>query len=107
MATLTVPAVTILVIIAAILHTTGKRVFGCWLLALFPASTCIAILYDLSRGSARIGLGAFESDQKQLLFCLVLLALSLFAALRPKWPWLFWIAWIPAAFVCAGLVYLV
>jgi hypothetical protein len=39
-------------------------------------------------------------------YVLVLLVLSVFAALRPKWPWLFWIAWAPSGFICGILVYL-
>lgn len=101
-----IPVVVLPVIVAAVLHITGKRAVGCWLLAIFPASACAAALYDLSLGSTRIGLAAFESDQKQLVFCVLLLALTLFAALRPRWPWLFWIAWMPNLCVCAVLVYL-
>jgi hypothetical protein len=104
MASVTIPAVVILVLAAAALHATGNRVIGCSLLVLFPAFVCVAILYDLSLGVTRIGRGAFQSDQKELVFSLVLLVLSLFAALRPKWPWLFWIAWAPCALAGGVLV---
>jgi len=84
-----------------------RRGFGCWLLPISSALLCVGVLLDLSRGVQQIGQGAIESDQKQLAFCLALLALSVLAAFLPKRPWLFWIAWTANAFVCAVPVYMV
>jgi hypothetical protein len=98
-------AVVALLIVAAVLQLMGWRRFSCWPLALFPASICVAALLDLSHGAAKIGAGAYASDQKQLPYCLAFLVLSVVPALRPQWNWLFWVAWVFNAFVCAFLVY--
>jgi hypothetical protein len=95
------------VIAAAAFYATGHRLSGLWLLVLSPACLCVVILQDLSRGVRQIGQAAIESDHNQLKFCLALLALSLLAALRPSWPWLFWIAWTLNVLVCALLLYMV
>ena len=47
------------------------------------------------------------SDQKQLAVALVMLAISIFAALRAQWRWLFWIEWFLNGIVCGMLIYLV
>jgi hypothetical protein len=107
MATFIVPVVIILLIGTGTFQLMGKRGLSCWLLALFPASLCIVAVADISRGAAKIGEGAFESDQKQLVYCLSFLALSVLAALRSQWRWLFWTAWAFNALVCGMLVYLV
>ncbi len=98
--------VVVLVIGTAILQLTGRRKLSCWLLALFPASLCVGCLVDLAGGAAKIGEGAYQSDQKQLIPCLILLAINVIAALRSQWRWLFWIAWAFNAFICGILVYL-
>ncbi len=90
----------------AALQLTGRRRLSCWLLALFPATLCVACILDILRGAAKIGESAFESDRKQLVYCLVFLAISVFAALRPQWKSLFWLAWVFGALVCGILVYL-
>ena len=92
---------------AAALQLRGRRRVACWLLAVFPGFACIAYLRDLAQGSQRIGLAAFQSDQKQFGAALVLLAISVVAALRPQWRWLFWLEWIFNAIACGVLVYLV
>ena len=107
MASLLLLVVIALVTAAAAFHATGHRAPGCWLLALSPASLCAGFLLDLSRGVRQIGQAALENDRNQLAFCLVLLAACLLAALRPRWPWLFWIAWAVNALICAVLFYMV
>jgi hypothetical protein len=107
LASLVLTVVIALVIAAAAFHAAGHRVPGCWLLALSPASLCVGIVGDLSRGVSQIGRAAIENDRSQLAFCLFLLVLSLLAALRPNWPWLFWIAWTLNALVSAVLLYMV
>jgi predicted DNA repair protein MutK len=91
----------------AILHLKGRRVIGAWLLAFLPVLLCGVGVVDISRGAVQLGEGAFESDVKQLAFSVVLLVLSLIAALCPKWPWLFWLVWAVNGAVCGILVYLV
>lgn len=93
-------------IAAAAFYATGKPVPAYWLLALSPASLCGAILRDLSRGVRQIGQAAIEDGRSHLTFCLVVLVLSLLPALRPEWPWLFWIAWTLNALVWGVLLYL-
>ena len=90
----------------AALQLMGRRRLSCWLLLLFPTILCVAALADLARGSARIGLAAFESDEKQLAILLCFLAVSGIAAFRPGWRWLFWAAWVLNALVCGVLIYL-
>ena len=107
MASLVVPFVIALLIAIAVMHATGRRAFACWLLVIFPAALCGACLVDLARGPAQLGEAAFKSDQKQLLYCLALLAMNLLAALRAKSSWLFWVSWLLDAAVCGILVYLV
>ena len=84
MASLFVPLVIALLIAIAVMHATGRRVFACWLLVIFPAALCGACLIDLARGPVQLGEAAFKSDQKQLLYCLALLALGILAALHRK-----------------------
>jgi hypothetical protein len=103
----TVTAVIVLILAAAALHAAGKRIAGCWLLVLLPASLCGWILHDLSLGAKRLGEAAVEGDRHALAFLLFWLSLSLIAALRPSWRWLFWIAWTLDAFVCGILIYMV
>lgn len=99
--------VVLLLLAAAALQLRGQRRLGCWLLAVFPAFACIAYLRDLVQGAQRLGLATYQSDQKQVGAALVLLAVSVVAALRPRWRWLFWIEWIFNAIACGILVYLV
>lgn len=96
-----------LLLAAAALHLRGRRTLGCWLLAVFPAFACVAYLRDLLQGAQRLGLAAYQSDRKQLGAALALLAISVFAAVRPQWRWLFWLEWTFNAIACGVLVYLV
>jgi homocysteine S-methyltransferase len=82
-----------LLIVAAALHATGRRSVGCWLLVIFPTISCVVALAELAGGPQRIGQSAYASDEKQLGYISVVLVLGLLAAVRPKWPWLFWIVW--------------
>ena len=76
------------------------------MLMLFPAFLCGAALLDLSRGIAYLGAGAYRSDQKQLLFSIVFLALTVLGVFFPQRRLLFWASWAINALVCAALVYL-
>ncbi len=96
-----------LLLAAAGLQLAGKRSVGCWLLVLFPGFLCLAYLRDLSKGPRVLGLGAFQGDEKQLLVALCMLAVSIFAAFRTQWRWLFWLEWLLNGIVCGMLVYLV
>jgi len=91
---------------AAILHLMGKRRLSCWLLVPLPAIGCGMAILELSHGAQRIGESSFETDLMQLAYLSVLLVLSLIAALRSNWRWLFRVAWMSNATVCAVFVYL-
>lgn len=106
MATLFVIFAIGLLVITAILQLRRRLRLSCWLLAIFPAIACIAALLDLSRGAAQPGQSTFESDEKQLAFCFVILLLNVAAALLPRWRILFWSAWLFNAAICAVGVYL-
>ena len=106
MSSLLVPVLIALLVAAAVLHVMRSHRVAAWLLVTFPAALCAGIVLDLSKGAAALGQGAFEGDQKQLVYCFFFLALSLTAALCPKWPWLFRLAWVIDASVCGILVYL-
>jgi hypothetical protein len=105
MAPLLASAVVVLLIAASVSRGKGKLALGCWLLVPFPVFNLVAILLELSRGAAKLGLGAFESDKRQLMYCIAVFVITLLAALRPKWPWLFWIAWSLNAFFATILFY--
>jgi hypothetical protein len=96
-----------LLLAAAALQLSGRLALSCWLLVVFPGFLCIAYLHELVQGPSRLGMGAFQSDQKQLVVALVMLLVSVFAALRSQWRWLFWIEWVLNGIVCGMLVYLV
>lgn len=99
--------VIVLLLAAAAMQLRGRRRTACWLLAVFPGFACIAYLRDLVQGAERIGLATYQSDRKQFAAAFVLLAISVVAALRPQWRWLFWLEWIFNAVACGILVYLV
>ena len=96
----------ILLVVCAVLFFTRLRRFGCWLLVLLPASLSIGLLMDLAKGTQKLGEAGYRSDLKTLLPLLGYLAVALFAALRPKWSWVFWIAWVLSALICAVIVFL-
>jgi hypothetical protein len=98
--------VVVLVLVSAVLHFTRLRTLACWLLALLPASLCFGLLRDLFKGTQQLGQASYQSDLKTLLPLVGFLAISVFAALKPKWGWLFWIAWLLGALVCAVVVFL-
>jgi hypothetical protein len=97
---------TVLLLICAVLQFTRKRALGCWLLVLIPTAVTAALLVDLSHGPRNLGEASFESDLKGLLPSLGFLAVTLLAALRPGWRWLFWIAWLVCALLCSIAIYL-
>jgi len=95
-----------LVFACAVLHLTRRRVLACWLLAMFPAALCVGLIFDLSHSAARLGQASYRSDLRTLPYLLGFLIITLLAALRPRWGWLFWIAWLFSALICAVVVFL-
>jgi hypothetical protein len=95
-----------LVLGSAILHFTRLRTLACWLLALLPASLCVGLFIDLAKGAQNVGQASYQSDLKTLVPLAGFLAISVFAAIKPKWRWVFWIAWVLDALVCAVVVFL-
>lgn len=96
----------ILLVACAVLFFTRQRRVGCWLLVMLPAALCAGLLKDLAKGAAGLGEASYQSDLKTLLPLIGFLVITLFAALRPRWGWVFWIGWILSALVCAVVVYL-
>ena len=96
----------VLLIVCAAFHFMRKRSLACWLLVLFPASLSIGLLLDLARGAEKLGQGGYHTDLRALPYLLAFLAITVLAALRPNWRWLFWITWLISAPICAGMVFL-
>jgi len=96
----------VLVLASAVLHFTRLRTLACWLLALLPALLCVGLLMDLAKGAQKLGQASYQSDLKTLLPLTGFLALAVFAAVKPKWGWIFWIAWVLGSLVCAVVVFL-
>jgi hypothetical protein len=92
---------------AAVMQLAGRRRIGCWLLVVFPGFLCLAYVRDLVMGPQRIGMAVYGSDQKQVFVALGMVAVSVFAAFRSQWRWLFWLEWFLNAVVCGMLIYLV
>ena len=95
-----------LVVVSAVLFFARWRKVGAWLLVLFPAALCAGLLKDLAKGAQKLGEASYQSDLKTLLPLVGFLAIALFAALRPRWGWLYWIAWSLSALVCGVVVFL-
>jgi hypothetical protein len=96
----------VLLVVCAVLQFTRKRALGCRLLVLFPTAIAVALLVDMSHGVQNLGEASYESDLKGLLPSLGFLVVTVLAALRPNWRWLFWIAWLLCALLCSIAVYL-
>lgn len=96
----------VLLIACGILQFTRRRALGCWLLVLFPAALSFALLLDLAHGSSKLGAAAFNTDLRTLPYLGSLLLVALVGALRPRWRWLFWIAWVISAVMTSIAVYL-
>ena len=96
----------VLVFACAVLHLTRRRDLACWLLVVFPASLSIGLALDLAHGAAKLGQASYHSDLRTLPYLLGFLLITVIAALRPRWGWLFWIAWVFSAFVSAVVVML-
>lgn len=96
----------VLLLACAVLFFTPLRKLGCWLLVILPAALCAALLRDLARGAQKLGEASYHSDLRTFLPLIGLLAITLFGALRPKWGWVFWIAWLLNALVCTLVVFL-
>ena len=96
-----------LLLAAAVLHFKGRPRAACWLLVVFPGFLCLAYVRDLILGPAGLGQAAYASDQKQVVVALAMVAVSVFAAFRARWRWLFWLEWCLNAIVCGMLIYLV
>jgi hypothetical protein len=95
-----------LLFVCAVLFFTPLRKLGCWLMAIFPAALCAAVLKDLAKGSTKVGAATYHSDLLVLLPLMGFLAITVVAALRPRWGWLFWIGWVLNAGICALIVFL-
>lgn len=96
----------ILVFACAVLHLTRHRTLACWLLVVFPSALSIGLFLDLAHGAAKLGQASYRSDLRTLPYVLGFLAVTLLAAFRPRWGWLFWVAWVFSAFVSAVVVFL-
>jgi hypothetical protein len=96
----------VLLVACAVLEFTRWRVIGTWLLVLFPASLCGALLLDIAHGVSKLGQAAYNTDLRTLPVLLSFLVISVVAALRPGWRWLFWIEWLIGAVLCSTAVYL-
>lgn len=96
----------VLLVVSAAFQLAGKRRIACWLQVLFAAFLLGGALLDLSRGVTALGTAGYSSDITQIEYFVVLLALSVFAAIRLQWRWLYWSAWVFNALVCALFVYL-
>lgn len=96
----------ILVVVCAVLWFMRRRELACWLLVVFPAALCVGLGLDLAHGAAKLGEASYRSDLRTLPYLLGFTALTLLAALRPKWGWLFWIAWAFSGLVGAVVVLL-
>lgn len=106
MATLFCWSAIILLVACAVLEFTRWRIIGTWLLVLFPAALCSALLTDLAHGVRKLGQAGYNGDLRTLPFLLGFLAIAVLAALRPTWRWLFWIVWVIGALFCSIAVYL-
>ena len=96
------------IIMAVVYQLLGKLRASCWLLLVFPVVLSIVALFSYLNNAGRASPGTdLRSDQSMAIFCLSLLVLSVLAKLRPRWRWLFWLAWLPNAIACGTLVYLV
>lgn len=96
----------ILVFVCAVLHFTHRRKLACWLLVAFPVALCLGLFVDLAHGATRLRQASYNSDLRTLPYLLGFLFITVLAALRPKWGWVFWIAWLFSALVCALVVFL-
>ena len=96
-----------LLLAAAVLQVTGHPRAGCWVLVVFPGFLLLAYLRDLALGPAHLGFAAYRGDEKQLVVALAMVAVSVFAAFRVRWRWLFWLEWCLNAVVCGILIFLV
>jgi len=106
MASVFVIAAIALLVAAAGLQIAHKPKLAGWLLVVFPAFLCVAALADLAHGARVLGEASYESDLKQLGYCLILVFVTVLAAFQPRQRWLFWAAWLMNAAICAVLVYL-
>jgi hypothetical protein len=95
-----------LLVVCAVLFFTPLRKLGCWLMAIFPAALCAGLIKELAKGAKSVGEASYRSDLMVLVPLLGFIAIAVFAALRPRWGWLFWIGWLLNALVCALIVFL-
>jgi hypothetical protein len=83
---------------AAILQFAQRLVIAGWLLVV-PTPAGGWSFYRSLWALGGFTLGGVEGVEALLPVFGIVFLLSLFAALRPKWRWLFWIAWLPNALV--------
>jgi len=107
LALLTASVALVSLLIAIVYQFLGKLRASCLLLLVFPVVLSTVALLSYSNGAGRSPGTDIRSDQNMAIFCIGLLVLSALAALRPRWRWLFWLAWLPNAIACGTLVYLV
>lgn len=96
----------ILVLACAVVHFTHRKNLACWLLVIFPGALCLGVFLDLAHGAQALGEASYSSDLRTLPYLLGFLVITLIAAFRPRWGWLFWIAWVFSSLVCAVVVFL-
>jgi hypothetical protein len=96
----------VLLLASAILFFTSFRRVGGWLLVLFPLSLDVGILLDMAHGIQKLGQAGYNSDERILPVFIALLIITVVAAMRPRWWWLFWICWLLNAIFCAIAVFL-
>jgi hypothetical protein len=95
----------VLVLACAVLHFTRWRKLASWLLVIFPAALCAGLWLDLSHDSLKPGQPGYHFDLAALPYLFGFLVVTVIAALRPRWRWIFWILWAVSALISVLLVF--
>jgi hypothetical protein len=97
-------SVGVVLVASAVLQFGGKRALSCWVLIPFPAIAVSFFIVALFRAPNLPKI--VHSFQLINLACLAApLTLSVLAALRPNWKWLFWTAWLLNSLLYAFFVF--